>query len=229
MKQKKMLLMITVILAFLISLSAARVLLAQPPNLYWGSTGKDVINLQTKLKQWGYYKGVVDGNFGASTAAAVKEFQRKNGISADGVVGPGTWSALGIGGKPRPVTYQPSRGVSARDDVTLLARLITAEAGSESYTGQVAVGAVILNRVASSQFPNTLAGVIYQPGAFESVSNGTANQAPFESSLRAAQDAMNGWDPTGGAVFFWNPSKPVTPWIWSRQIITTIGKHVFAR
>lgn len=232
MKHKKIMLIIIAILVLLVSLGTARVLLAQPPSLYWGSSGQDVINLQARLQQWGYYDGVVDGDFGAGTYNAVIFFQQKNGLSADGVVGPGTWSALGLsgGGGDRPATtYRPSRGVSGRDDITLLARLITAEAGNEPYEGQVAVGAVILNRVASPEFPNTLSGVIYQPDAFESISNGLAfSQPPFDDALRAAQDAMNGWDPTGGSLFFWNPSKPVSSWIWSRQIVITIGKHVFA-
>lgn len=229
MRHKKTMLIITVILVLLISFGAARVLQAQPPTVNWGSTGQHVINLQTKLKQWGYYKGVVDGKYGAGTAEAVKSFQRKNGLTADGVVGPATWRALGLGGVSRPATYRPSRGVSARDDVTLLARAITAEAGAEPYTGQVAVGAVILNRVESPQFPNTLSGVIYQPLAFESVSNGIINRPPHESAIRAAQDAINGWDPTGGSLFFWNPAKPVSKWIWSRPIVTRIGGHVFAK
>jgi len=229
MTRKKKVLLISAILVLVSIFGAAGILLAQPPTVNWGSSGQHVINLQTKLKQWGYYKGVVDGDYGAGTASAVKAFQRKNGLPADGVVGPGTWRALGFGGVNRPAAYKPSRGISARDDVTLLARAITAEAGAEPYLGQVAVGAVILNRVESPQFPNTMAGVIYQPGAFESVSNGIINRAPHQSALRAAQEAMNGFDPTYGCLFFWNPSKPVSKWIWSRSITTRIGKHVFAR
>lgn len=234
-KHKKAMLIITAILAILISLGTASVLLAQPPTLYWGSSGQDVINLQSRLQQWGYYDGVVDGNFGAGTYNAVLSFQQRNGLPADGVVGPGTWSALGLsggggGGDRGATTYRPSRSVSNRDDITLLARLITAEAGNEPYEGQVAVGAVILNRVASAEFPDTLSGVVFQPDAFESITNGLAfSQPPFDSALRAAQDAINGWDPTGGAIFFWNPSKPVSGWIWSRPIVTTIGNHVFAK
>ncbi len=206
----------------------SRNIYAQPPTLYWGSKGGDVSRVQSRLKDWGYYKGPVDGVFGSGTAAAVRSFQAKNGLTADGVVGPATWAALGFN-VGRTAQYQPSRGVSARDDVYLLARVVHGEAQAEPYLGKVAVAAVILNRVESDQFPNTLAGVIYQPHAFESITNGVANATPSQEAVRAAQDAINGWDPTQGALFFWNPAKPVSKWIWSRPIITQIGAHVFAR
>lgn len=205
---------------------------AQPvrPTLYWGSRGSNVVLVQTKLKQWGYYDGVVDGVFGAGTSSAVKVFQRRNGLTSDGVVGPRTYAALGIPtSSPVRATAAAPTAVSSSDKVNLLARLIQAEAGAEPYTGQVAVGAVILNRVKSPSFPNTLAGVVYQPLAFESVSKGTIYAAPSASAIKAAGQALNGWDPTYGALFFWNPYKPVSAWIWSRNIITQIGKHVFAR
>jgi len=205
-----------------------RTSLAQTPTLYWGSSGGEVSKVQSRLKDWGYYNGPVDGVFGAGTAAAVKSFQRKNGLAVDGVVGNSTWSALGFS-PGRQASYQPSRGVSARDDVMLLARVVNGEAEAEPYLGKVAVAAVILNRVNSEKFPNSLAGVIYQPQAFESITNGIANRAPSQDSVKAAQDAINGWDPTQGALFFWNPAKPVNKWIWSRPIITEIGAHVFAR
>ncbi len=206
----------------------SRTIAAQTPKLYWGSSGADVSKVQTKLRDWGYYKGPVDGVYGAGTADAVKRFQAKNGLTADGVVGPATWEALGFP-TARSGEYQPSRGISARDDIYLLARVVNGEAANEPHLGKVAVAAVILNRVESDKFPNTLAGVIYQPHAFESITNGIANRQPSEESVKAAQDAMNGWDPTQGALFFWNPSKPVSSWIWSRPIITTIGDHVFAK
>lgn len=205
---------------------------AQTSTLYWGSSGNEVTKVQNRLKDWGYYNGPADGYFGADTAAAVKAFQSKNGLASDGVVGDSTWEAMGfpVSNSAPSSDYTPSRGSSARDDVTLLARLVEGEAGgSEPYLGKVAVAAVILNRVDSDQFPNTLAGVIYQPNAFESISNGIANNTPSEESIKAAQDAMNGWDPTYGCLFFWNPSKPVSAWIWSRQIQTQIGAHVFAK
>lgn len=201
---------------------------AQTPTLNWGSSGPDVSNVQSKLSDWGYYNGPIDGVFGADTADAVKRFQSNNGLGADGVVGPATWAALGFDVRGA-ATYQPSRGVSARDDVTLLARVIMGEAANEPYLGKVAVGATILNRISSGKFPTTLAGVIYEPNAFESITNGIANQMPSDEALKAAQDAINGWDPTQGALFFWNPYKPVSSWIWSRPIITQIGDHVFAK
>ncbi len=202
---------------------------AQRKTLYWGSRGSDVVTLQSKLRAWGYYKGPVDGVFGARTASAVRTFQRRNGLRADGVVGGSTWQALGLSGGGGSVAYAATRGVSRGDSEHLLARLVTAEAGAEPYTGKVAVAAVVLNRTKHPSFPNSVSGVIYQPMAFESVSNGWINKPPNRDSVRAARQALNGWDPTYGATFFWNPSKPVNRWIWSRSIVTRIGKHVFAR
>ncbi len=221
------------ILAILVSVLAgmliySRSLSAQTRILYWGTSGPDVSTVQSRLRDWGYYTGPLDAAFGNDTAAAVRLFQARNGLAVDGVVGPATWAALGFDMRV-PAAYQPSRGVSGRDDVMLLARVIQGEAANESYLGKVAVGATILNRVASDLFPNTLAGVIYQPNAFESITNGFANQMPSQESVKAALDALNGWDPTQGALFFWNPAKPVSRWIWSRPIITQIGRHVFAR
>lgn len=203
-------------------------------TLYWGNTGSDVRLLQQRLKDWGYLQGTVDGNYGASTAEAVKKFQRQNGLTADGTAGPSTLKAMGIWTASAATTRTTtgaavvSRGLTRRDDLALLARAVHAEAGAEPYEGKVAVGAVILNRIKSPEFPNTLAGVIYQPLAFESVANGIINRPPSAESLRAAQDALNGWDPVHGALFFWNPSKKVSKWIWSRKIIREIGGHVFA-
>lgn len=206
-------------------------------TLYWGSRGNDVRLVQSRLKQWGYYNGAVDGIFGNETSQAVKRFQAKNGLTPDGLVGPRTWEYLGfstVTAAQPAITRaraQASRGVSSSNDVNLLARLVAAEAEGEPYVGQVAVAAVILNRVKNPQFPNTLAGVIYQPGAFESITNGLAwSRTPSSTAIKAARDAMNGWDPTYGCIFFWNPAKPVSSkWIWSRQIVTRIGSHVFAK
>lgn len=198
-------------------------------TLYWGSRGSDVTLLQRRLQQWGYYRGSVDGVYGSRTAQAVKNFQRKNGLTVDGVVGGRTWAALGLGGSTAKAASKGTRGVTNNNDINLLARLIHAEARAEPYIGQVAVGAVLLNRVRSSKFPNTLAGVIYQPLAFESVANGQFNIPPEAENYRAARDAMNGWDPTYGCTFFWNPTKPVSKWIWSRPIIVRYGDHVFAK
>lgn len=218
--------------AFLLVLAMALVLLpwsasaAPRATLRWGSRGNDVRVAQRKLQTWGYYKGSVDGVYGRQMYAAVTQFQRKNGLRADGVVGAATWRALGETG----ATGGGGGGGTRRaDDSDLLARVISAEAKGEPYEGQVAVGAVILNRIRDSRFPNTLAGVVYQTHAFESVSNGAIYQAPTASTRKAARDALNGWDPSGGAVFFWNPYKPVSKWIWSRPIIKQIGNHVFAK
>ncbi|KJS71793.1 MAG: spore cortex-lytic protein [Desulfotomaculum sp. BICA1-6] len=210
---------------------------AQNRTLHWGSRGNEVSTVQQKLRQWGYYHGFTDGLYGSATYNAVREFQRKNGLRADGVVGKSTWAALGYSAAaaqkpsaPAAANTDVSRGVvRTSQDVMLLARVIEGEAADEPTSGKVAVGAVILNRIRSSAFPNTLAGVVYQPLAFESVANGQVNRPLTNDSISAARQAMAGWDPTGGATFFWNPSKRVSSWIWSRQIIARIGRHVFAR
>ena len=196
-------------------------------TVYWGSRGAEVRSVQTKLKQWGYYNGAVDGVFGQETYDAVVRFQRKNGLTADGVAGPATLAAMGIssGGT---VAASSSSSSSYSSDVELLARLIYGEARGEPYVGMVAVGAVVLNRVKSSQFPNTIAGVVYQTGAFDAVSDGQINMTPNEQSRRAARDAMNGWDPTGGCLYYYNPSTATSSWIWSREVRLTIGNHSFA-
>ncbi len=200
-------------------------------TLYWGSSGQEVRDLQTKLKNWGYYKGPVDGVYGGGTFTSVKEFQRKNGLSPDGVVGTQTAQALGfnVGAKPAGKAEYASgnKGVGRDDEVSLLAKAITGEARGEPYIGQVAVGGVILSRVKSPSFPNTIAGVIYQPGAFTAVSDGQINLAPAESCLKAARDAMNGWDPAYGALYYWNPATATSKWIWSRTVRLKIGKHWF--
>lgn len=183
-----------------------------------GSTGSEVTKIQTRLKNWGYYKGSVDGKYGTQTQKAVKEFQRKNGLTADGIAGSATLSAMGI---------SSSSSTASNNDVYLLARAINGEARGEPYAGQVAVGAVILNRVKHPSFPNTVAGVIYQPGAFTAVDDGQIDAAMTSSCERAARDALNGWDPTGGAIYYYNPVTATNKWIRSRPIILTIGKHVF--
>lgn len=185
-----------------------------------GSTGNEVIQIQKKLKYWGYYSGDVDGIYGSKTKAAVEYFQRKNGLTVDGIAGTNTLKAMGI---------QSSSSYNYDNDVKLLARIINAEARGESYVGQVSVGAVVLNRVAHPSFPNTIAGVIFQEGAFTAIVDGQWNADMYESSYKAAQDALNGWDPTGGAIYYYNPAKTTSKWIYSRPVITTIGKHVFAK
>lgn len=197
------------------------------PTLYWGSSGQHVRDLQWRLNAWGYYHGPIDGYFGAATSQAVKLFQRRNGLVADGIVGPQTWAALGLGGGVQQA-YQSTTPTARSGSVDLLARLVTAEALGEPYAGMVAVAAVVLNRVADPRFPNSISGVIFQPRAFESVSNGLIwRRTPSSTSIQAANDALNGWDPSWGSLYFWNPSKPVSPWIWTRNIIVRIGRHVF--
>lgn len=183
-----------------------------------GSTGSEVTKIQTRLKNWGYYTGSVDGKYGSATQKAVKEFQRKNGLTVDGIAGSATLNAMGI---------SSSSSSASNNDVYLLARAINGEARGEPYAGQVAVGAVILNRVKHPSFPNTVAGVIYQPGAFTAVDDGQIDAAMTSSCERAARDALNGWDPTGGAIYYYNPVTATNKWIRSRPIILTIGKHVF--
>ena len=193
-----------------------------------GSQGETVRTIQTKLKRWGYYSGTVDGVYGAKTVEAVKYFQRQNGLTADGVCGAKTLAALGISSASGSASSSAS--ASRNDDFTLLCRMISAEARGEPYTGQVAVGAVILNRVDHPSFPNTVAGVLFQPGAFSPVADGQFYKVTItDSARRAAQDALNGWDPTGGAIYFYNPAKSTSKWIFSRPVVLTIGEHVFAK
>ena len=193
----------------------------------WGSRGEQVSQVQRKLKQWGYYSGAVDGVFGQATYNAVVSFQKKNGLTADGVVGAQTAAAMGLS-LTGTVEASSSAASSYESDIELLARLIHGEARGEPYVGMVAVGAVVLNRVKSSRFPNTLAGVIYQAGAFDAVSDGQINLTPNEQSRRAARDALNGWDPTGGCLYYYNPATATSSWIWSREVRLTIGDHSFA-
>lgn len=201
---------------------------AAAQSISWGSSGNQVTRVQERLSQWGYYSGPLDGYYGYETYQAVLDFQRSNGINPDGVVGEITLAALGLSS---PATApEVSRGAATdRGEVALLAQVIEGEAADEPYLGKVAVGAVIFNRTKSASFPHTISGVIFQDFAFESISNGQAFRPVTSESIEAAQAALAGYDPTGGALFFWNPYKPVSPWIWSRPIITQIGNHVFAR
>ena len=185
-----------------------------------GSRGAEVRNIQTRLKSWGYMEGAVDGIYGPKTEAAVRKFQQKNGLTPDGIAGPATLQKIGL----------PTGGTSSNDStVNLLARIISGEARGEIYEGQVAIAAVVLNRVKHASFPNTIAGVIYQNGAFTAVTDGQINVSPSESCFKAARDALNGWDPTGGAIYYYNPRTATNQWIRSRPIVRTIGKHVFCK
>ena len=183
-----------------------------------GSYGDTVTQIQKKLKSWGFYNGEIDGVFGSRTENAVVAFQKQNGLTADGVVGSQTLSALGM---------SDTSASKSSNDVELLARLISAEARGEPYTGQVAVGAVVLNRIEHPSFPNSLSGVIYQSGAFSCLYDGQFDQPVSDSAYRAARDAMNGWDPSGGAIYYFNPATATSSWIWSRPLIVVIGKHRF--
>ena len=179
----------------------------------YGSRGEEVKTIQTKLKRWGYYNGNIDGIYGSQTLAAVKWFQQKNGLTVDGIAGTKTLQAMGI--------YS--------NDLNLLSRLVYGEARGEPYTGQVAVAAVVLNRVKNSAFPNTISGVIYQKGAFDVVADGQINLTPNDTAKKAAQDALNGWDPSNGAIYYFNPATATNKWIWSRPMTVTIGKHRFCK
>ncbi len=194
-----------------------------------GSRGGEVKEVQRRLKQWGYYSGAVDGIFGAGTKRAVVAFQKKNGLTADGVVGRATYKALGMNDSYNALSGGGSSGSNyTSSDLYLMAKAIHAEGRGESYTGQVAIGAVIMNRVKSPDFPNTIAGVIYQKGAFTAVADGQINLEPNQTAYDAARDAMNGWDPTYGCLYYYNPAKATSAWIFTRETVTVIGKHVFA-
>ena len=194
----------------------------------YGSRGEQVKQIQTKLKKWGYYKNNVDGIYGYNTYLSVKSFQKSNGIKVDGLAGNQTLEAIGIvPSKSTSGGTASGKNVTNNNDVALVARLINGEARGEPYEGQVAVGATILNRTRDARFPSTIAGVIYQPGAFTAIVDGQINAQIEASSTRAARDALNGWDPSGGAVFYFNPATSTNKWIWSRQLIKVIGKHRF--
>ena len=224
--------LLSLLLALTVVLSSAGAGLALYRALYGGesvyalsrlgSTGGEVKRIQTKLKDLGYYKGYVDGIYGNQTKNAVLAFQRNCGITADGIAGPQTLLYLGLGG-----SSSSSSGGFSSSEVNLLAKVISAEARGESYEGQVAVGAVVLNRVAHPSFPDTLSGVIYQRGAFSCVNDSNWYQPVADSAKRAAQDAVNGWDPSGGAIYYYNPAKTSNAWIRSRTVIKVIGNHYF--
>ncbi len=203
-------------IALILSFQSAEAALYQQ-----GSSGEEVRVIQTKLKRWGYLSGQVDGIYGSETTEAVRYFQRENGLKVDGIVGPQTLKALGMqsGGS--------AHASAQSNSVDLLARVISAEARGEPYSGQVAVGAVILNRVSHPSFPNTIAGVVYQKGAFTCMVDGQFNEPVADSAYQAAREALNGADPSGGAIYYFNPSTATSAWIWSRPLIKVIGRHRF--
>lgn len=218
MNRRKLCLVVAVLFALSIA-AIALVDYASAASYKKGSTGSVVVQIQTKLRDQGFYSGPVDGIFGSATEKAVKSYQARYGLSVDGKAGAQTLAALGISAG--------SASSSGNNDVALLARLISAEARGEPYSGQVAVGAVVMNRIKHPSFPNSMSGVIYQSGAFSCLSDGQFNQPVADSAYRAARDAINGWDPSGGAIYYFNPSTATSKWIWSRPLIVTIGKHRF--
>lgn len=210
-----------IILTFLILISILTVCVSALSK--FGSRSDEVSEIQSRLKQWGYYTGQVDGIFGTQTKKAVTLFQKKNGLTADGIAGPKTLAAMGISSSGSG----GSSGGGTSSDYQLLARIISAEARGEPYLGQVAVGAVVLNRTEHPSFPDTVSGVIYQKGAFSCLADGQFYESISESAYRAATDALNGLDPSGGAIYYYNPVKSTNKWILSRPIITVIGEHRF--
>ena len=208
-------------LTLILNIALSPLLSSVPTLSKVGSRGQEVKNIQYRLREWGYFNGSIDGVYGQKTKNAVIKFQKKNGLTPDGVAGNATLAAMGL------ATSGGSSSSSA--NVNLLARIINGEARGETYEGQVAVGAVVLNRVDHPSFPNTIAGVIYQPNAFTAIDDGQINASLESSCLRAARDALNGWDPTGGAIYYYNPRTATNTWIRSRPVITTIGKHVFCK
>lgn len=210
-------------LALIFAVNALIICLAQhveAASYKRGSTGSTVSQIQTLLKNQGLYNGSIDGVFGSATEQAVRTYQQKNGLAADGIAGAETLKSMGI-------SVAGAATESSSSELALLARLISAEARGEPYTGQVAVGAVVLNRIKHPSFPNTMSGVIYQPGAFSCIDDGQFNEPVASSCYQAARDALNGWDPSGGAIYYFNPVTATSKWIWSRPLIVTIGKHRF--
>lgn len=189
-----------------------------------GSRGQEVRQIQSKLRELGLYSGSIDGIYGTATQKAVRQFQKNCGLTVDGIAGRKTLLYLGLGSGG-----SSSTGGYSSSDVYLLARIIGAEARGESYVGQVAVGAVVLNRVRHSSFPDSIAGVVYQSGAFSAVRDSNWNVPPNDTAKKAARDAINGWDPTGGAIYYYNPAKTSNQWIRTRPVVTTIGRHVFCK
>ncbi|MGD8192138.1 spore cortex-lytic enzyme [Brevibacillus ginsengisoli] len=184
------------------------------PLLTWGSNSGDVWDLQYRLQLLGFYDSPLDGQYGYQTQQAVRDFQSEYGLAVDGIAGSKTWTSL------------KQHSVNAAE-LDMLAHLIYGEARGESYTGQVAVGAVVLNRVHSGMFPSTVAGTIFQSGAFTAVDDGQYWLTPNETAYKAAWDAARGWDPSGGALYYFNPDTATSAWIWSRPQIKRIGQHIF--
>lgn len=225
MNVKKGITLFSLLLVLIMAISLGFAPMVQAAVLKQGSTGSLVKTVQQKLKNWGYYTGSVDGIYGSKTVAAVKYFQRTNGLTADGIVGSKTAAALGI--TLSGSTGSSSTSSTSNSNLYLLSCCVYGEARGESYTGKVAIAAVVLNRVKSSRFPNTISGVIYQNGAFTCVADGQINMGTNDECTRAAQDALNGWDPTYGSIYYYNPKTATNAWIRSRPVVVTIGNHIF--
>ncbi len=230
--QKRRLTAFSLVLLFAVNVLLLSLVQSSAATLYrQGDSGDAVVTIQTKLKRWGYYSGEADGIFGSNTTKAVQYFQEHNGLPADGIVGAKTLEALGMSaassGSASTGGSSPGGTSTTASSLDLLARVISAEARGEPYSGQVAVGAVILNRVEHPSFPNTIAGVVYQTGAFTCMTDGQFNEEVSESAYRAAQEAINGSDPSGGAIYYFNPATATAAWIWSRPLIKVIGSHRF--
>jgi N-acetylmuramoyl-L-alanine amidase len=226
--EKKLFRIMAISLAFCLVLTAAGHAALGDRTLSQGSKGAEVKDLQKRLTQLGYQVGKVDGIYGKNTAAAVTRFQKNRGLKADGVAGEKTIKELkrltgeSTTSSGKKVGYKNS-------DVQLLARCIYSEGRGEPYIGQVAIGACVMNRIKHPSFPNSIAGIIYQPQAFSAVDDGQINLQPDETAVKAAREAMSGSDPTGGAIYYFNPAKTKNKFIWSRPQIKKIGKHIFAR
>lgn len=228
-RKTKNIILIVILIISIISYLSYNIFLREDSNSSYalskyGSRSDEVKQIQTKLKRWGYYNGNVDGIYGSQTLSAVKWFQSKNGLSVDGIAGPKTLAAMGIFS-----SSTSNNTTNSSSDLNLLARLVYAESRGEPYTGQVAVASVVLNRVKSSSFPNSVAGVIYQAGAFSVVNDGQINLTPNQTARKAAQDAINGWDPSYGAIYYFNPNTATSKWIWSRPLTVVIGNHRFCK
>ncbi|MFZ5943968.1 MAG: spore cortex-lytic enzyme [Bacillota bacterium] len=225
-KQVKFFALILILASFIVFVGMDFMSVIGSRTLVYGATGQDVKNLQSKLKALGFHDAKIDGVYGWQTLRSVKWFQSKFGLKSDGVVGASTWAALNKA-KPGPATAQAGKVTASSNDVAILAKMISGEARGEPYIGQVAVGAVILNRVKSKSFPDTVYAVCFQPGAFDAIRDGQYFAPPTQSALKAARAAINGYDPTHGALYYWNPATATSRWIWSRRIMLRLGKHVF--
>ena len=218
-----------VLFGAMVLISAAYIALSSPYVSVlskYGSRGAEVKNIQTRLKAWGYYTGNIDSVYGTKTEKAVRWFQRANNLKEDGIAGEKTLEKIGL---PTGSSSSSQTSSSYNANVELLARIINGESRGEPYEGQVAVGAVVLNRVKHPSFPNSISGVIYQEGAFTAIVDGQIHAQMYDSSYSAARDALNGWDPSGGAIYYYNPVTATSSWIYSRPIIKTIGKHKFCK